>query len=125
MIKFKFSQLFLFIVCLSTTTCDKENVNYPCSDSYIKIESLNNVTGIVGFDTSLNKYFITKHIEGTIDNIYTLYPCELSIDYMVENLNVTFSGDLFEGDDLPKPKLGGQEIYHINLNKIANTIAPK
>ena len=68
---------------------------------------------------SFQKYFISKYIEGTIDEVYNLYPCVLTNDLQVINLNVQFSGDLFTGNDLPKPEIGGQKIFHISLKKIS------
>ena len=101
--------IILFITCLITTTCDKES-NSTCSGSYLKINSLTDVSGLVGFDSTTNKYFITKSIDGTYDSFYTLYPCDLSEEYKQITLKVLFSGDLFNGDDLPEPQFPGQEI---------------
>ena len=108
----------LFIVCFITTTCDKEPTTSTCSDSYIKIQSMSNVSGLIGFNSSTNKYFITKSIDGTYDSFYTLYPCDLAEEYKQVNLKVIFSGDLYSGDDLTEPQFPGQEIYHIDVKEL-------
>jgi hypothetical protein len=101
-------------------TCDKKPLESPsCKDSYVPVESLNDVTGIVGFDNITNQYFINKFVDATIDEIYTLYPCVLADEFKKVNLQVYFSGELYVTDDLPKPSLGGQKVFHINLSRIA------
>lgn len=112
----------LFITCLIITTCEKKPVTSSCSDSYAKIQTLTNVSGLIGFDTTTNKYFIQKSIEGTYDSFYTLYPCELSEEFKQVNLKVIFSGDLYTGEDLPEPQMPGQEIYHLDIQEM--TLAP-
>jgi hypothetical protein len=112
----------LFITCLITTTCDKEHITSTCSDSYVKIQSMTNKSGLIGFDSAKNKYFITKSIDGTYDSFYTLYPCELSEEYQQVTLKIIFSGDLYTGEDLPEPQFPGQEIYHIDIREM--NIAP-
>ena len=107
----------LFVACLITTTCEKESTNSSCSDSYVKIQSLTDVSGLIGFDSTTNRYFITKSIEGTYDSFYTLYPCDLSEEYQQVSLKVMFSGDLYNGEELPEPQFPGQEIYHIDVRK--------
>ena len=104
---------------LIAITCDKKTIEIPsCADSYVTVESVNGATGIVGFDNTTNQYFINKFVDATIDEIYTLYPCVWEDVYKKVNLRVNFSGDLYVTDDLPKPALGGQKVFHINLSNI-------
>jgi hypothetical protein len=110
------------LIIMTAFSCDKEPRSIqidPCSESYVTSASLNNVIGIIRFNSSIQKYFISRYIEGSIDEVYNLYPCELTSDLQVINLNVQFSGDLFTSDDLPKPEVGGQKIFHISLKKIS------
>jgi len=114
----------IILVCgligFASITCEKKsNENVSCPDSHVTLGTLNDVTGIIGFDNTNNQYFINKNVDGTIDGIYTLYPCALADEYKKVNLRVFFSGELYVTDDLPKPALGGQEIFHINLSKVA------
>ena len=105
---------------LTAITCDKKPLEITtCADSYETVESLNDVTGIIGFDNTTNQFFINKFVDVTIDEIYTLYPCVLTDEFKKVNLRVYFSGELYVTEDLPKPALGGQKVYHINLSKIA------
>jgi hypothetical protein len=114
----KIKIIILFIICLITTTCDKESLNSTCSDSYLKIQTLTNVSGLIGFDSVTNKYFINKSIDGTYDSFYTLYPCDLSEEYQQVTLKVKFSGNLYTGEDLPEPQFPGHEIYHIDVKEM-------
>lgn len=115
----RFIILILFTACISITNCNKEGVKEPsCSDSYSKTGSLTDAVGSIGFNNTTSQYFIVKYIDGAIDSFYTLYPCNLPEEYKQENLKVIFSGDLYTGNDLPNPQLGGQEIFHFDLKKI-------
>lgn len=112
--------LCLFIGITAFSCEKKKNTNEinPCLKPYVIIESLNDASGIIGFNKNDEQYFISKYIEGTIDEVYILYPCVLSEEFKKVNLKVKFSGELFTSDDLPKPSIGGQQIFHININKI-------
>lgn len=90
-------------------------------ESYQVVETINDATGIIGFDKNYNQYFINKHIEGTIDEVYILYPCVLPEEFKKVDLKVKFSGELFTSEKLPKPSIGGQKIFHINIKNIILT----
>ena len=96
---------------------DTPKIN-PCTASYQTIKSLKNVTGIVGFDMINSEYIINIPVEGTIDEIITVYPCDLSEELKKVGIKVQLDGELFKDDDLPKPVLGGQEIFHIDIKVI-------
>ena len=111
--------LICVIIGFSTLNCEKKsNATNSCSDSYVTVQTLDNVSGLVGFDNTNNQYFLNKYVDGTIDTFYTLYPCDLTSDFKKVNLQVVFSGDLFISNDLPKPAIGGQQIFHIKISKI-------
>lgn len=97
---------------------DTTNIN-QCSKLYESVSSLKDVTGIIGFDEVNDKYNINIHVEGTIDEIITVYPCELSEELKVSGLKVKLDGELFKENDLPKPALGGQKIFHIDIKAIS------
>ena len=94
------------------------NENNPCSDSYEVVDSLHKTIGVIGFDETNQQYFINIYVEGTIDEIITAYPCELSGKFRTVNLNVMVNGDLFTSEKLPNPVIGGQKVFHINIKKI-------
>ncbi|HOU96680.1 MAG TPA: hypothetical protein PLN06_08675 [Bacteroidales bacterium] len=110
---------FILLLLMMGAGCKKENSqNNPCAEPYKVIESLSSHSGLIGFDEKIGKYFIQIHVEGTIDEIITAYPCELAEEFKKINLKVIVSGDLFEGKDLPAPVLGGQKIFYINIKNI-------
>ena len=64
---------------------------------------------------------INIHKEGTIDEIITAYPCELSKEFKKIGLKVIIDGNLFIDADLPNPSFGGQEIFRIDIKTISIT----
>ncbi len=74
--------------------------------------------GIIGFDETNESFFISFHVEETIDEIITAYPCELSEKFRTVNLKVQVSGNLFKSENLPTPVVGGQEIFNIDIKEI-------
>ncbi len=120
-IKFIGFMLCIMIVTLAFSCEDIKDTTKtsPCTESYQNIKSLKNVTGIIGFDMINDKYIINIHTEGTIDEMITAYPCELSDQLKKVGLKVELDGELFRGDDLPKPTLGGQEIFYIDIKEIS------
>ncbi len=119
-IKFVVFTLSVIIGALAFS-CEKEklsNENNPCSDSYQIADSLNKMPGIIGFDETNESFFISFHVEETIDEIITAYPCELSEKFRTVNLKVQVSGNLFKSENLPTPVVGGQEIFNIDIKEI-------
>jgi len=93
---------------------EKDSIDEP----YETVQTLNDVTGTIGFDEINKLYIINVYVEGTIDEIITLYPIELAEDFKKVNLKVMVDGKLFTNDKLPKPQLGGQEMFFIDITKI-------
>lgn len=112
--------LFLLIISLS---CNKPKINtceYDICDTRRKtIMIATNWSGPLGYYNDLRKWAVNVPIPNTIDGFRT---CILCIDIpdslkMVGKI-VTFSGDLKESCNNPKPEFGGQEIYYVNAINI-------
>jgi hypothetical protein len=119
--KVKLVLLLCGIIGIMAFSCNKEkntDNNFPCLNTYETVQTLNNVLGTIGFDSINMVYFIDTHVEGTIDELITAYPCILPEEFQKIALTVKFSGELFERNDLPKPVIGGQRVFYINLTNI-------
>lgn len=106
--------------CNGEDVKDTTEIN-PCPKTYESIKSLKNVIGIIGFDKINKEFIINIHKEGTIDEIITAYPCELSNEFKKIGLEVILDGYLFVDEDLPKPTFGGQEMFRIDITTISIT----
>jgi len=110
-----------FIVIM-TVGCKKEettNKIYPCNEPYEIVNLLSDAEGIIGYDNNNKQHTINVYVSGTIDEIITAYPCELSEELKNVNLNVKIKGKLFVSNNLPKPTIGGQQIFHIDITDIS------
>jgi len=114
--------IFLGTILVMAFSCEHETVenkNFPCDEPYEIVGSLNGAEGIIGFDETNKKYVINVHVVGTIDEMKTAYPCQLSEAFQKVNFKVKVSGNLFFSNKLPNPTLGGQTMFHIDLNDIS------
>jgi len=93
---------------------EKDNIDEP----YETVQTLNDVTGTIGYDEINKLYIINVYVEGTIDEIITLYTIKLIEDFKIINLKVKVDGKLLTNDKLPKPQLGGQKMFFIDITKI-------
>ena len=115
-----------FLVCgflvIMAVGCKKEeatNKIYPCNEPYEIVELLSDAEGIIGYDINNKQYTINVYLSGTIDEITTAYPCELSEEFKKVNLNVKIKGELFTSNNLPKPTIGGQQTFYIDMTDIS------
>ncbi|BBE17262.1 hypothetical protein AQPE_1411 [Aquipluma nitroreducens] len=99
---------------------EKDSISNVCNEPYETIKTLNDATGTIGFDEINKQYIINIYVEGTIDEIITLYPCELAKEFKKVNLKIKIDGKLFTNDKLPKPQIGGQEMFYIDITEISN-----
>lgn len=97
---------------------EKDSINNVCAEPYETVKTLNDATGTIGFDEINKQYIINIYVEGTIDEIITLYPCELAEEFKKVNLKIKIDGRLFKNDKLPKPQIGGQEMFYIDITKV-------
>lgn len=118
-------RLIVFLLCVfignMAFSCvdEKDSTNNVCAEPYQTIKTLNNAIGNIGFDEINKQYIINVYVEGTIDEIITLYPCELAEEFKTINLKVKVDGNLFTNDKLPKPQIGGQEMFYVDIIKIS------
>jgi len=111
--------LFVSILLLIGAGCERENAsNNPCLQPYSVFESLSSQSGLIGFNEKTGTYFIQFHIVGTIDATIIAYPCELPKEFEETNLKVKVTGELFNGEGLPAPGIGGQRIYFLKIKRI-------
>ena len=109
------------VTALSCGKDRKQELNIqPCPENYVSIEKLSDATCFVLFDKQNNQYYLNKYVAGTIDEMISAYPCDLAVEFKTEYLKVTVSGDLYVNDDLPKPIIGGQKVYHLKITQITN-----
>lgn len=112
--------LFIFIGIMAFGCVkEKDTTNNVCAEPYETIKTLSNATGSIGFDEINKQYVINMYEEGTIDEIITLYPCELTEEFKKVNLKIKIDGNLFTNDKLPKPQVGGQKMFYIDVTKIS------
>ena len=104
-------------------SCNKSKVNtceYDICDSRRRtIMTATNWSGPVGYYNDLRKWAVNVPIPNTIDGLRTCIICTDFPDSLkIIGKIVTFSGDLKESCDNPKPELRGQEIYFVNAISI-------
>lgn len=75
-------------------------------------------TGTVGYWEEIGHYTINFSRPGTIDSYVTLIVDEMPPAFQQEDLTVVFTGSYQANPDLPRPMIGGQEIYQLTLEKI-------
>jgi len=116
----KISFIFL-VLCMMAIGCvkEKESSKNNCAESYETVETINDAEGRIGFDEINKQYVINVYVEGTIDEIITLYPCGLSDEFKIVNLKVKIDGKLFTNDQLPNPQFGGQKMYYVDITDIS------
>ncbi len=79
------------------------------SDLFIKRLSS---SGIISYDSTLNNYIISKHIEGTIDCVIITVFCEEYENFKgLENKQINYSADYYEYTGSFNPPLGGMGIF--------------
>jgi hypothetical protein len=102
--------IFLF-GCKKTDTCELD----ICDSQRKTIISATNWSGTLGYYNDLRKWAVNVPIPNTIDGLRTCIIC-IDIPDSLKTLGriVTFSGELKESCNNPKPELRGQEIYFVN-----------
>jgi hypothetical protein len=108
----------LFIALIVLSNCKKSNENTceydMCDSQRITIMTATNWSGPLGYYNDTRKWAINVSIPNTIDGIRTCIICT-DIPDSIKSIGriVTFSGNLKESCDKPKPELRGQEIYFV------------
>lgn len=79
----------------------------------------NDWTGTLGYHNDIRKWAVNVAIPNTYDGLRTCIICTDIPDSLKTIGNfITFSGELKESCDNPKPELRGQEIYFVNPTKL-------
>ncbi|MEM9325865.1 MAG: hypothetical protein AAGA85_09420 [Bacteroidota bacterium] len=82
-----------------------------------QVEEIEGVVGYWDFD-QVDRYFINVAVPGTIDSQVTGLIDEMPADFQAVGLRVTFSGRYLEETTNPRPMLGGQRVYSLELSSI-------
>jgi cytochrome c-type biogenesis protein CcmE len=111
----------LFLVVIITTSlfaCNRSDeylpLNNPCNNSHPIVMTANNWIGRMSYNNSVEKWAVNVPILNTIDGLRTCIICgNLPDSFKVNGKQVTISGQLKDGNNNPKPEIGGQVIYYI------------
>lgn len=119
------NSLFSIIVLISLlfiSSCKEEEEDTICDPGVIVHKFEDFVSGTYHFDLNTNSYFISYHVPGTIDSVYTGYLChELITGFnLTDGLPVRFTGIFSElPENFPTTaSLGGQEFFHLEVTGI-------
>ncbi|KAM3091635.1 hypothetical protein ACKFKF_32785 [Phormidesmis sp. 146-12] len=114
--KFRTSILFLLVLFAS---CKKNKLNTCeldiCDERRKTIMTATEWSGTLGYYNDIRKWAVNVSIPNTIDGLRTCIIC-VDIPDSLKTLGriVTFSGNLKESCNNPKPQFFGQEIYFVN-----------
>ena len=83
----------------------KDNDDNDCYDEIpeqptdpVAIDTLKNVFGRIYYNEVISRWYISIHVEGTIDSVNCYYPLDMSSEFQQEGLRVIFSGNVYEMD---------------------------
>jgi hypothetical protein len=110
---------FIFLSCKKTKTEIETCTLNSCDPNRKTILVANEWTGTLGYYNELRKWAVNVSIPNTYDGVRTCIICTDIPDSLKTIGNfVTFSGELKESCENPKPELRGQEIYFVNPTKL-------
>jgi hypothetical protein len=99
--------------------CKKSKLNTceldMCDERRETVMTVNNCSGPLGYYNDLRKWAVNVSIPNTIDGLRTCIIC-VDIPDSLKTIGriVSFSGELKESCNSPKPELRGQEVYFVN-----------
>ncbi|MBY0478080.1 MAG: hypothetical protein K2Q24_10570 [Chitinophagaceae bacterium] len=114
----KIMLLLIIATITSSNSCKKVPLNTctldMCDTRRKTIMNAKDWTGTLGYYNDIRKWAVNVSIPNTIDGIRTCILC-IDIPDSLKTIGrfVTFSGELKESCDNPKPELRGQEIYFV------------
>lgn len=128
--KIKTKQLFILLAYFVMLTCvntscssDKESdhsiTNLTAVGQYV--EDKDNLSGIISYNNSIDKWFIQVPVEGSIDHVTCYYPVQIDPSFCTNRLRIRFSGKLYQLDETLKsqiPQVGGYDYYAIQITQI-------
>ena len=111
--------LFILISCKKSSS-EKDSCSYDSCDPKRKtVLVATDWRGTLGYYNDLRKWAVNVSIPNTIDGVRTCILCsDIPDSLKVIGSFVTFSGELKESCNNPKPQFGGQEIYYVQQTKI-------
>ena len=111
--------LFILISCKKSSS-EIDSCSYDSCDPKRKTVLLaSDWRGTLGYYNDIRKWAVNVSIPNTIDGVRTCIICsDIPDSLKVMGSFVTFSGELKESCNNPKPELRGQEIYFVNPTKI-------
>lgn len=120
------TQIALFLtISIIALSCKKSKIEIDtctldsCDPKRKTILVANEWTGTLGYYNDIRKWAVNVAIPNTFDGLRTCIICTDIPDSLKSIGNfVTFSGELKESCDNPKPELRGQEIYFVNPTKL-------
>jgi len=75
--------------------------------------------GKIVYNNQVGKWAILVPITGTIDGFRNCIVCgNLPAQYQQIGKQVIFSGNLSDNNGFPKPTIGGEEVYYVNISEI-------
>ncbi|GAA3989144.1 hypothetical protein [Hymenobacter antarcticus] len=89
-----------------------------CAPDKQGVKAVANVEGTIGFNSSLQQYFIRRAIPGTIDSVdFGLLCGAVPANLQVVGTTVLFSGTYKPYDKQPPFGPAGQTYYYLGLTK--------
>ena len=113
----------ILLILVLGLACRKSKVNTceldMCDARRKTVMTATNWSGPLGYYNNIRKWAVNVSIPNTIDGLRTCIIC-VDIPDSLKTIGrvVTFSGELKESCNNPKPELGGQEIYFVNPTKL-------
>ena len=117
---FAIASLFLIVISCKKSKIVADSCSYNSCDARRKtLMVATDWRGTLGYYNDLRKWAVNVSIPNTIDGLRTCIICtDLSDSLKVMGKSVTFSGELKESCNDPKPVFRGQEIYFVTPNKL-------
>ncbi len=103
--------------------CKKSKIDtcllVSCDETRLTVMTATDWSGTLGYYNDLRKWAVNVSIPNTIDGLRTCILCtDIPDSLKTIGRIVTFTGDLKESCNNPKPELRGQETYFVNPIKL-------
>jgi len=109
----------IIISCSSDKESDHSITNLTAVGQYV--EDKDNLSGIIRYNNSIDKWFIQVPVEGSIDHVTCYYPIQIDPSFCTNKLKVRFSGKVYQLDETLRsqiPQVGGYDYYAIQITQI-------
>ena len=119
MMKKLFPLLLVLTLCV-VAGCSKDSEDENIVKGNEVISVVDNQSGIMQYDDSNNRWFISFHVQGSIDSVIRYYPIQLKQEFKKREKHVVFSGTIYSLT-FSINQTGGMEAYLIELISIKET----